>query len=481
MATDRNESIEAAARAYADSMGHGDACDLTLYGACDLTLYGEEYRCDCGYAALRSALAQPAAPHVKTEIVCLCGSTRFIDTFTEQYGRLTDEGKIVLSVGRVVPQSEQALGSARKVALDELHLRKIDLCDRVLVLNVGGYVGTSTRREIAYAKERGKPIDLLYPDAGLDGSAPAPSREAPEAGSAETMYFADGDAIKENDAGDVKHVLRVVGANADHSARIASWLAEQLNEGGRHGRASEVPVREDREARVHGDVQVRDDRASRGGEGAVLGGDAQRSADDGVRERGGDEAVRPGQDVLPRLHAERGLSDLILGPGGRVDPKGADRMTRKLLGALPLPAPEAVESAETEAGSTGGHESGPRRREALALSEEATGCASAPRAEGVERADRVVALEDSIRRWHHEKYGRAALIAPTVRKLGEEFGEFCEAAVKGDVPAMTEEAADVALILTNLVRAVGGGSLFDAMETKHEVCKQRLAAERGEG
>ena len=54
MATDREESIRSAARAYADSMGHGDACDLTLYG--------EEYRCDCGYAALRSALAQPAAP-----------------------------------------------------------------------------------------------------------------------------------------------------------------------------------------------------------------------------------------------------------------------------------------------------------------------------------------------------------------------------------------------------------------------------------
>ena len=191
MATDREESIRSAARAYADSMGHGDACDLTLYGACDMTLYGEEYRCDCGYAALRSALAQPAAP---------------------------------------------------------------------------------------------------------------------EAGSAGAM----------------------------------------------------------REA-----CAIETDR----------------------------------------------------------------------LYAHPTP----------------------------------------PRAEGVERADRVVALEDSIRRWHHEKYGRAALIAPTVRKLGEEFGEFCEAAVKGDVPAMTEEAADVALILTNLVRAVGGGSLFDAMETKHEVCKQRLAAERGEG
>lgn len=113
------------------------------------------------------------AAAVRPEVVCLCGSTRFIDTFAEQYGRLTDEGKIVLTVGRVVPQSEQALGSPRKAALDVLHLRKIDLADRVLVLNVGGYVGPSTRREIAYAKERGKPIDLLYPDAGLDGAAPA--------------------------------------------------------------------------------------------------------------------------------------------------------------------------------------------------------------------------------------------------------------------------------------------------------------------
>ena len=119
------------------------------------------------------------AAAVRPEVVCLCGSTRFIDTFSEQYGRLTDEGKIVLTVGRVVPQSEQALGSPRKAALDVLHLRKIDLADRVLVLNVGGYVGPSTRREIAYAKERGKPINLLYPDAGLDGAAPALPLPAP--------------------------------------------------------------------------------------------------------------------------------------------------------------------------------------------------------------------------------------------------------------------------------------------------------------
>ena len=141
-------------------------------------------------------------------IVCLCGSTRFIDTFQSEYGRLTDEGNIVLSVGRVVPQSEQALGSERKVALDALHLRKIDLCDRVLVLNVGGYVGPSTRREIEYAKAHSKPVDLLYPDAGLDGQPPvAPKSEAAK------YEPRVGDVVRYDDtnAGDEMIVSRIEG------------------------------------------------------------------------------------------------------------------------------------------------------------------------------------------------------------------------------------------------------------------------------
>jgi hypothetical protein len=53
--------------------------------------------------------------------------------------------------------------SAEKVALDELHKRKIDLADRVYVLNVGGYIGDSTRGEVAYAMHHGKPVDWLEP------------------------------------------------------------------------------------------------------------------------------------------------------------------------------------------------------------------------------------------------------------------------------------------------------------------------------
>ena len=48
-----------------------------------------------------------------------------------------------------------------KARLDELHLRKIDLADEVMVLNVGGYIGDSTRREIEYANAHGKPVRYL--------------------------------------------------------------------------------------------------------------------------------------------------------------------------------------------------------------------------------------------------------------------------------------------------------------------------------
>ena len=40
---------------------------------------------------------------------------------------------------------------AMKPMLDDMHLRKIDLADEIFVINPGGYIGTSTRREIEYA------------------------------------------------------------------------------------------------------------------------------------------------------------------------------------------------------------------------------------------------------------------------------------------------------------------------------------------
>lgn len=48
-----------------------------------------------------------------------------------------------------------------KEMLDDMHLRKIDLADEIFVINVGGYIGESTRREITYAKKTGKKVNYL--------------------------------------------------------------------------------------------------------------------------------------------------------------------------------------------------------------------------------------------------------------------------------------------------------------------------------
>ena len=110
----------------------------------------------------------------RPRIVVLCGSTRFVDTFNEWRKRLTYEGKIVLSIEIVTTQARdrdpQHVDPERKARLDELHLRKIDLADEVLVLNVGGYIGDSTRHEIEYANERGRPIRYLEPPTPREGT-----------------------------------------------------------------------------------------------------------------------------------------------------------------------------------------------------------------------------------------------------------------------------------------------------------------------
>lgn len=100
----------------------------------------------------------------RPKVVCLCGSTRFMDAFFAAGWEETLQGRIVLSVGVCAHAEDhggEALGEPVKEMLDELHKRKIDMADEVLVLNVGGYIGESTRGEIAYAQAHGIPIRYL--------------------------------------------------------------------------------------------------------------------------------------------------------------------------------------------------------------------------------------------------------------------------------------------------------------------------------
>jgi hypothetical protein len=102
----------------------------------------------------------------RPEVVTLCGSTRFRDAFGAENRRLTLEGRIVISVGLFGHLEGLDIGtddepSAVKVMLDALHFRKIDLSDRIHVINVGGYIGRSTANEIAYAQRTGKRVTYM--------------------------------------------------------------------------------------------------------------------------------------------------------------------------------------------------------------------------------------------------------------------------------------------------------------------------------
>jgi hypothetical protein len=90
-------------------------------------------------------------------VVTLCGSTRFFEDFRDANFRETMAGRIVLTVGFYPHAQDQAHGEhvavtpAEKADLDRLHFDKIHCSDEILVLNVDGYVGESTRNEIALA------------------------------------------------------------------------------------------------------------------------------------------------------------------------------------------------------------------------------------------------------------------------------------------------------------------------------------------
>ena len=102
----------------------------------------------------------------KYKVVTLCGSTRFKEQFMEAQKRLTLEGNIVISVGLFGHAGDQEVWdgmdegtlSKTKEMLDDMHKRKIDMADEIYVINVGGYIGDSTRSEIQYAEAHGKAV-----------------------------------------------------------------------------------------------------------------------------------------------------------------------------------------------------------------------------------------------------------------------------------------------------------------------------------
>lgn len=93
-------------------------------------------------------------------VITLCGSTKFKDQFMEVQKKLTLEGNIVISVG-CFGHAGDIFSDEQKLMLDDMHKRKIDMADEIFVINVGCYIGESTKSEIEYAKKHNKKVNYL--------------------------------------------------------------------------------------------------------------------------------------------------------------------------------------------------------------------------------------------------------------------------------------------------------------------------------
>ena len=99
----------------------------------------------------------------KYKVITLCGSTRFKEDFDRVNRELTLMGNIVISVG-AFGHAGDTFTDEQKVMLDDIHKRKIDMADAIYVINKDGYIGQSTRSEIAYAIRLGKQIIFMEDD-----------------------------------------------------------------------------------------------------------------------------------------------------------------------------------------------------------------------------------------------------------------------------------------------------------------------------
>ncbi len=97
----------------------------------------------------------------RCKVITLCGSIKFKEEFLKIQEELTLGGNIVLTPNFFTTIKKDKITSNTKKMLDKMHKQKIDMSDEILVINVDGYIGESTKSEIEYALKKGKKVRYL--------------------------------------------------------------------------------------------------------------------------------------------------------------------------------------------------------------------------------------------------------------------------------------------------------------------------------
>lgn len=94
------------------------------------------------------------------KIVTICGSMKFVEQMKKVAVKLEIENKYIVIQ---CVYTDDKLNEEEQSILSELHYKKINISDAIYVVNINGYIGSSTIKEIQYAKTLGKEIMYLEP------------------------------------------------------------------------------------------------------------------------------------------------------------------------------------------------------------------------------------------------------------------------------------------------------------------------------
>lgn len=149
---------------------------------------------------MAQAVLEERTQQTTPQVVTLCGSTRFRDHFEAAERAFTRKGIIVLTVGgywsREEGSLEAAIGDEDAQRVYHLHLDKISMSDAVVLLDVGGYEGETTRVERLFATQIGIPV-LSY----AEWTTRAPLSQAPAVVEHEHSWYSHAETMQYRCAG----------------------------------------------------------------------------------------------------------------------------------------------------------------------------------------------------------------------------------------------------------------------------------------
>ncbi len=97
------------------------------------------------------------------KVITVCGSYKFKKEMVEITEMLTLKGNCMITPNELTKTNKDDYTEEDILMIDKMHKEKIKISDAILVVDVNGYIGSSTKSEIEYAKSLNKEI-IYYTD-----------------------------------------------------------------------------------------------------------------------------------------------------------------------------------------------------------------------------------------------------------------------------------------------------------------------------